>query len=165
MAGLSSSGKGSDMAQAVATCPSVPQVIDQGDDFGLHDLRIFDHIPDHRDYGIVALRGLVVIYDVKPLHTEGVIEGAFYVREHQYPRACRPWQDWLRSEWDERDRRAGPYSPLVITREVVRAIRWPRPGETNNWAARLASGFIDGPYYDWCFGHNFVGKVVGIYRP
>lgn len=153
------------MAQVLATCPSVPQVVDQSDDFDLHDLRVFDRIPEDSDYGIVAFRGLVAIYDIKPLRSEGIVEGAFYVRERQYPRACLPWEAWLRLEWEDRDRRSSPYSPLAITREVVRSIRWPRPRETNSWAVRLASGFIDGPYYDWCFGRDFVGKVVGIYRP
>jgi hypothetical protein len=30
---------------------------------------------------------------------------------------------------------------------------------------RLASGFRDGPIHNWAIGHNFVGKVAGIYRP
>lgn len=153
------------MTQAVALRASLPQVADPVDDFDVQDLRIFDHIPDHPDYGIVALRGSALIYDISPIHSEGIVEGAFYVRESQRPVACRPWQDWLRDEWEDRDRRAGPNVPLAVTREVVRAVRWPRAKEVDNWAVRLASGFTDGPYYDWWFGRDFVGKVVGIYRP
>lgn len=154
------------MTQALALRPSATQIGDPSNDFDLNDLRIFDSVPDHRDYGIVALQGLVVIYNISPIRREGIIDGAFYVRESQRPASCRSWQDWLRDEWDDRDRKVGPNSPLTITREVVQAVRWPRRGkEADNWAVRLASGFTDGPYYDWWFGRDFVGKVVGIYRP
>ena len=99
------------MEQAVAIRASVPQTIDPTDDFNLQDLRIFSSIPDHRDWGIVAMKGIVVVYDRTPLYQEGVVEGAFYVRESQSPAGCRPWQDWLADEWEDRGRRrAGPGS-------------------------------------------------------
>lgn len=151
------------MTQALAIRTSVPQVVDPVDEFDLHDLRIFDSVPEDRDYGIIALKGIVVVYDGRPLSIEGVIEGAFYVREHQ--RTHAPWQDWLRREWEDRDRRCGPNVPLSVSREVVQAVRWPRGKDGDNWAVRLSSGFTDGPYYDWWFARDFVGKVVGIYRP
>lgn len=147
--------------QALALSASVPAVRPPEDEFDPQDFRVFTSIPDHRDFGIVALRGLVVIYDETPLHTEGIIEGAFYVREHQRP-TSGIWDDWLRREWDDRDRRHGPNVPLKVSREVVRAVRYPR---SDHWAVRLASGFTDGPYHDWWFGRDFVGKVVGIYSP
>jgi hypothetical protein len=153
------------MEQMVALRSQVPQIIDPQEAFEFTGLRVFTSVPADRDYGIVALRGMVVIYDERPLHTEGILEGAFYVRESQRP-ASNIWDDWLRREWEDRDRRAGPYVPLVTRREVVQAVRFPRSDKTtNNWAVRLSRGFIDGPYYDWWFGRDFVGKVVGIYRP
>lgn len=153
------------MEQALALRARLPQHVDPADEFDLHDLRIFTSIPDHRDYGIVAMHGMVVVYDVRPICTEGIVDGAFYVRENQSPAAARPWSDWVRDEWKDCDRgRAGPTSPLITRREVVRAVRWPRGG-ADSWALRLTSGFTDGPYYDWWFGRDFVGKVVGVYRP
>lgn len=153
------------MEQALALPTSVPQTIDPASEFDLHDLRIFTSIPDHRDYGVVAMHGMVVVYDLRPIYTEGIVEGAFYVRESQSPAASRRWSDWLRDEWNDSDRgRIGPNVPLTTRREVVQAVRWPAGG-TDSWAARLSSGFTDGPYYDWWFGRDFVGKVVGVYRP
>ena len=154
-------------ALAVLPAPRrLPATLDDAEEFDFSGLRIYAHVPDHRDFGIVALKGIVAVYDVKPLHSEGIVEGAFYVRESQRPACARDWQDWLRDEWNDRDRRAGPNAPLTVTREVVRAVRWSRSDrDTDNWAARLASGFTDGPYYDWWFGRDFIGKVVGIYQP
>lgn len=130
--------------------------------FDFSSFRVFTSVPDHRDFGIVALRGMVVIYDESSLHRESVVAGAFYVRESQRPRSGMQWESWLERERDERRRRCGPSGPLEIRREVVQAIQ--RPGE-NGWAVRLASGHIDGPYYDWAFGTDFIGKVVGVYLP
>jgi len=154
------------MAQALALRSSVPQVVDPADDFEMDELLIFDSVPDHRDFGIVALKGLVAIYDTTSIYREGIIEGSFYVRENQRPAGHRPWQDWLRDEISHPERNVGPHSPLTTSREVVRAVRWPRSDkDSDNWAFRLASGFTDGPYYDWWFGRDVIGKVVGIYRP
>jgi len=130
--------------------------------FDFSGFRIFTAVPDDRDCGVVALRGMVLIYDELPLHREGVVAGALYVRESQHPRSGMTWETWLRHEREDRQSRSGPAGPLAIRREVVQAIR--RPGK-DGWAVRLASGHVDGPYYDWAFGTDFIGRVVGIYVP
>jgi len=134
----------------------------QSNEFDFSHFQIFTSVPDHRDYGIVALRGMVVIYDERPLHQEGIIAGAFYVRENQRPRSGMMWECWLRHENEDQRRRCGPAGPLAIQREVVQAIRW---AYGDDWAIRLPSGFVDGPYSDWAFGTDFIGKVAGIYLP
>lgn len=133
-------------------------------DFDLHSLRIFTSIPDHRDIGIVALHGMVVIYDEKPIQLEGIVDGSFYVRESQHPAAAMDWERWLLAEWkcEYRARNGQPSSLLKTRREVVKAMRWPY---ADNWSVRLSSGHIDGPYHGWAFGRDLVGKVVGLYRP
>lgn len=131
-------------------------------DFDLSSLRVFTSVPDHRDFGIAALNGMVVVYDEGALRREGVHAGGFYVRESQRPRSGMAWTSWLEREQEDRQRRCGPSGPLEIRREVVMAVR--RPGE-NGWAVRMASGHIDGPFYDWAFGTDFIGKVVGLYLP
>ena len=136
--------------------------ITQPNDFDFSSFRIFSSVPDHRDYGIVALRGMVIIYDERPLRQEGIIAGAFYVRESQRPRSSMMWESWLRSENEDQRRRGGPVGPLEIQREVVQAIHWPH---NTDWAVRLPSGFVDGPYCDWAFRADFIGKVAGIYLP
>jgi len=147
---------------ALTVVTHLPAVPPPTTDFDLHGLRIFTSVPDHRDYGIVALHGMVVIYDERPICMEGVLEGAFYVRESQYPVSGMPWDSWLRAEWDDRTPRIQPRSRLKIRREVVQAMRWPY---ADNWSVRLSSGYVDGPYHDWAFGHDFLGKVVGLYQP
>ena len=132
------------------------------DGFDLKSLRRFTSVPEHPDFGIVALRGMVIIYDEAALHREDVIEGAYYVRESQRPHSMLAWEKWLQREWEKRTRRAGPAGPLQTRREVVQAVRWPR-GE--HLALRLASGFTDGPYKDRWFGVDLIGKVIGIYLP
>jgi hypothetical protein len=136
--------------------------ITQPNDFDFSSFRIFTSVPDHRDYGIVALRGMVVIYDERPLHQEGIVAGAFYVKESQRPRSGMMWESWLLRENEDQRRRCGPAGPLAIQREVVQAVHWPHAGD---WSVRLPSGFVDGPYCDWVFGTDFIGKVVGIYLP
>lgn len=131
-------------------------------EFDFSGFQVFTTVPDHRDYGIVALRGMVIVYDERPLHQEGIIEGAFYVRESQRPRSGMSWELWLQHERNDQQRRVGPAGPLAIRREVVQAIHWPSDDE---WAVRLPSGHVDGPYYDWAFGTDFIGKVAGIYLP
>lgn len=146
----------------VAMLPALPAVAP--DEFDLRSFKIFGRIPDHPDFGIVALRGAVLVYDESDLHREGVVEGALYVRESQHPTACMDWERWLDLERDDarRSRRAQPSSPLKTRREVVQAVR---AAAGDRWGLRLASGAIDGPYYEWAFGRNLVGKIVGIYRP
>lgn len=139
-----------------------PPAVTPDADFNLHGLRIFTSIPDHCDYGIAALTGMVVIYDEKPLHTEGIIEGSFYVRESQHPYSGLGWEQWLQQELKDCTPRSQPGSRLKTRREVVRAIRWPYQDQ---WSLRLSSGHVDGPYLEWAFGSDFVGKVVGIYCP
>lgn len=146
---------------ALAMTRALPVATAPDFDFDDHRLRIFTHVPAH-DHGIVALRGIVVVYDTQALHYEGVTEGAYYVRESQYTPAGMSWESWLQAEWQTRDRRVSPYSRLTSRREVVQAIHWPRP---DSWALRLASGAVDGPYIDGLFGFDLIGKVVGIYRP
>lgn len=131
-------------------------------DFDFDGLAIFRHIPDNDDFGIAALHGFAVIYDQSPLCREGIIAGSLYVRESQQPEACMSWDRWLEEELRDRAPRRQPPGRLKTRRQVVQAIRW-RDGE--HWAVRLASGAIDGPYCDWAFGTDLVGKVVGVYRP
>ena len=126
-------------------------------------LRVFESIPP-LDHDVVVLGGIVAVFDTQLPHIEGIVEGAYYVRESQHPVANMSWEQWLRLERDDPDshRRAQPRSPLKVTREVVQAIRWPH---ADNWALRLASGGVDGPYHEWAFGTDLIGKVVGIFRP
>ena len=132
--------------------------------FAFSDLRVFTSIPAHH-HDIIAFRGAVLVFctDFRCCH-ETVEEGALYVRESQRPAANMLWESWLRLECEEafRYRNHCPRSPLKIVREVVQAVRWPR---RDAWALRLASGFVDGPYKDWAFGTDLVGKIVGVYRP
>lgn len=148
-------------SRAMATV-SRPLALTPDAGFDLHGLRIFTSIPDHRDFGIAALMGMVAVYDEKLLHTEGIIEGGFYVRESQHPHSGLGWEGWLQHELRDSSPRSQPRSPLKTRREVVRAIRWPYKEQ---WSLRLSSGYVDGPYHDWAFGSDFVGRVVGIYHP
>jgi hypothetical protein len=130
--------------------------------FDFTGFQVFTSVPDHPECGIVALNGMVVIYDTRPRFQEGVIEGAFYVRETQRPQSRLMWETWLNLEWNDRTPRSGPRGPLSIRREVVQAIRWPYP---DDWALRLSTGHVDGPFVDWAFDIDLIGKVVGIYLP
>lgn len=152
----------SHVEQLPALAPSLPAVPD--DEFNLRGLRIFTSIPDHTDVGVVALHGLVAVYDRKPIYIEGIVEGAYYVREHQHTPARMPIDSWLRAELADPHvhRRAQPWSPLTVTREVVQPFR--RVGQ-DRWWVRLESGFVDGPYVDWFFGRDLIGRVVGLYLP
>ena len=146
------------MGTALATTPKLerpPSTVE----FDLPRMQIFTHVPEHRDSGIVVLEGMVFVFDRHLVRVEGFLEGSFYVREHQRPVAGMSWEthDRLNREHGRQMR-----SRIDVDREVVQAIRWPSAKE---WALRLASGFVDGPYYDWGFGHDLIGKVVGIYRP
>lgn len=145
--------------------PATPALLDP---FELPELTVFRSIPAH-GYGIVPLRGMVAVYDTLAHSIEGIVDGGFYVREAQRPASAMQWESWLRAEvqaFQREPRSHRPHSPLAITREVVMAVRWPRsdkPEHDRAW--RLDSGFTDGPYYDWAFGCDVVGKVVGIYLP
>lgn len=134
---------------------------DQPAGFDFSDLRIFTSIPKYH-HDVVAMHGLVVVYDTGCIGREGIQIGKLYVREHQRPYAMRNWEEWLKHEWDERERRCGPAVRLRTNREVVQAIHWPRE---DGLSLRMASGGVDGPYHDWAFGTDLIGKVVGIYRP
>lgn len=148
------------MLPAVISHP--PALLAGGEEqFDTSELRVFTSIPDDRDIGIAVLLGLVVVYDEKPLHMEGIVEGAYYVRENQRPHAGMSWESWLALETDTK-RAAQLRGRLRTSREVVKAVQWPMEGK---WSARLASGHIDGPYREWAFGQDFIGKVIGIYRP
>ena len=143
----------------ISRAPVTPTPIEP--DFALADMAVFTVIPVNF-HGIVALGGMVAVYATDLIDREGILEGAYYVRESQRPAACMAWEQWLQREVEERYRRVGPRSPLQIRREVVQAIRWP---SADDWSLRLASGYVDGPYHDWAFGCDLIGKVVGIYHP
>jgi hypothetical protein len=130
-------------------------------EFQPHRLPVFASIPAYH-HDVAVLHGMVVVYDTDTLAKEGVQEGSFYVKETQYPVAGMRWESWLRLECEDqhRDRRAQPRSPLKTRREVVQAVRL-----RGSWFLRLASGFNDGPVEEWSLGHDFVGKVVGVYDP
>lgn len=67
--------------------------------------------------------------------------------------------DWMNA-------RHGPGEPRVMiktSRRVVKATRREDTGDA--WWFRHESGFSDGPYADWTAGRDFVGEVIGIYRP
>lgn len=157
------------MASTALAIAKPSALVAESPGFDFADMRIFTSVPAHDFYDVVALRGAVVVMDRSLIGREGILEGALYVRESQRPHACMQWGHWLRVELDQGEvhRRAGPVGPLKTRREVVQATRWLRDDgrPKDNWAVRLASGFVDGPYYDWSFGHDFIGKVVGIYRP
>lgn len=139
---------------------AVPAVIEQEPGFDFSDLRIFTEIPAHDDFDVVAMRGLVIVFDRRTMNHEGFIPGKLYVRENQRPHACMQWQHWLETELRHGDR-AGPSGPLRTRREVVQYVEHRAGGP----AVRLASGHVDGPYYEHVFGRDFIGKVVGVYRP
>jgi hypothetical protein len=156
---LSSTGLSKSASLAVRTtlAPAAPEAAS----FDIACLQIFSEIPAfHHD--VVALSGMVAVYDYECLGREGIEEGGFYVRESQHTPAAMSWDRWLTAELQDRTPRCQPRSPLKVRREVVRAFRCP---QTGNWALQLASGFIDGPYHDWSFGTDLIGKVVGIYLP
>lgn len=124
------------------------------------DLAIFNFVPSGCD--VVPLGGMVAIFDRDTLCREEITEGAYYVRERQRPRAGILWSNWLALEARDATPRFGPASPLQIEREVVRAVRWRRGDQ---WALQSAEGYTDGPFHDWAFGHDVIGKVIGLYQP
>lgn len=127
-------------------------------------LKIFREIPRYH-HEVAVLLGMVVVYETDSLFRDSVQDGGLYVTESQYPVAGMRWESWLRYEVEDEDRhrRAQPRSPLKTSRTVVKAVRCPSGKDL--WWLRLPSGFSDGPIHGWSIGHNFVGKVVGIYAP
>ena len=128
--------------------------------FDFSDLQVFDTIPRY-NHDVVPMHGLVIVFDKLAFRYEGFIEGKLYVRENQRPAANLRYDSWLDLE-REYGQPAGPSSPLVTHREVVRYVTHAPTGLP---ALRMDSRFVDGPYQEWAFGRNLVGKVVGIYRP
>ena len=120
-------------------------------------LRIFGEVPDSCD--VVPLRGLVAVYDTD---WRFVRDGGLYVVERQTPVGGMSWETY-----DRFNREHGPREPrcrIKTSREVVQVRR--RPGDSDpSWWLVLPSGFHDGPIADWALGHNFVGEVLGLYRP
>lgn len=140
---------------------SVPALIEaEAASFDFSDLRIFTEIP-RQNHDVVAMHGLVIVFDRLALQHEGVQTGKLYVREGQRPHSAQSWEAWLAAEQEHSERRAQPWNPLRTSREVVQAIEHPAGGP----AFRLASRFIDGPYKDYAYGIDLIGKVVGIYHP
>lgn len=130
--------------------------------FNFAELSIFTAIPNHRDVDVVGMNGMVIVFD-KRLHLlSDLQEGALYVREFQRPPSNMAWRNWLNLELEHegQEGRHSPFSSLNIVREVVQAVTY-----MGGPAMRLASGFIDGPYKEWSYGSDLIGKVVGIYRP
>jgi hypothetical protein len=149
-------------ALAIASRPLA--VLDQEADFHLHGIRVFTSIPK-RGHDVVVLRGSVIVYDTDAHHYGETEDGGFYVVERQRPPSLMPWESWLKHELRDAGRCAGPISRLVTTREVIQAVRIERKSCDSTWHYRLPGGFCDGPLYDWAVGMDFVGKVVGIYKP
>lgn len=131
----------------------------QATGFDFSDLRIFTSIPRYH-HDVAAMHGIVVVYDTDCISREGIKTGGLYIRESQRPPAAMPWEEWLKHEWNDREHRHSPYSRLTTRREVVQAVEHPHAGKM---ALRMATGGIDGPYHDWAFGLDLIGKVVGIY--
>ena len=138
-----------------------PAPIAEPEGFDVSELHIFTSIPRYH-HDVVALRGLVVVFDTECLRREGIQMGKLYVRQNQSPPSSMAWEEWLKQEWADRERRHGPVSRLRISREVVLAFAHPRHGGP---CVRLDSGYVDGPYHEWAFGMDLIGKVVGVYRP
>lgn len=148
-------------SMAVAIQPRVaisPEPAPSG--FTFDDLRVFTSIPEHH-HDVTALLGLVVVYDTDTLCREDIQEGALYVVEDHRPVGGMSWEIY-----DRLNREHGPREPRVrikTSRRVIRAVRCEH--DPGLWWQVLPSGHRDGPIYDWAMAHNFVGKVVGIYRP
>jgi hypothetical protein len=126
----------------------------QAPGFDFSDLRVFTSIPPYH-YDVVAMRGLVAVYDRECLGREGIQMGKLYVRENQLPPSMMQWEEWLKREWADREGRHKPFSRLTVRREVVLAFTHPRHGGP---CLRLDSGFVDGPYHEWAFGHCRQGR-------
>lgn len=129
-------------------------------DFAIDDLQVFTSIPEHR-HDVVSLLGLVMVYETDALDYEAIQEGAFYVVEDQHPVGGMNWETH-----DRLNREHGPSAPrsrIRTSRRVIRAVRCHH--DPSLWWQVLPSGHCDGPIPDWSMAHNFVGKVVGIYRP
>ncbi|NVD43475.1 hypothetical protein [Qipengyuania atrilutea] len=142
--------------RSVATLPAEPSLT--GFDFS--DLQTFRSVPTGQNFDVVAMHGLVIVFDRLAIH-QGFIAGKLYVRESQRPHGAMPWSSWLDTERQYGDR-AGPTGPLRTRREVVHYISHPATGGPS---LRLPCGHIDGPYKDHAFGRDLIGKVIGVYQP
>lgn len=131
------------------------------DGFDFSDLRVFSHIPEG-GFDVVAMCGGVIVFDRQAHHWGPIEVGKLYVRESQHPPGASAYSDWLDREREDARSRGQPFALLKTRREVVQAITHPATGGP---AYRLACGFIDGPYKEWCYSYDIVGKVVGVYRP
>lgn len=139
---------------------SVVSAFPESPGFGFNDLRVFTSIPEHH-HDVTTLLGLVIVYETDALCREGVKEGGLYVVESQQPVGGMTWDIY-----DRLNRERGPREPrarIKTSRRVIRAVRCDHDPELS-WQI-LPSGYRDGPFHDWAMAHDFVGKVVGIYRP
>lgn len=128
--------------------------------FTFPELQVFTRIPP-KHHGVASVGGMVVVFDTHSLGREPIIEGAFYVAESQHPPAGMSWEQFLQHE--SARPASEPRGQLVTRRRVVRTLRC-ASGQDRWWLVQ-PSGFSDGPICGWALGHNFVGKVVGIYQP
>lgn len=127
--------------------------------FSFDDMRVFTSIPEHH-HDVVALGGIVAVYETDTLCREPIRDGAFYVVESQYPVGGMSWQSWLDLETAHGSPRAQPHTPLKTRRRVIKAV-WRK----DRWWHALPSGFHDGPFDEWAVAFSFVGKVAGVYQP
>jgi len=115
-------------------------------------LEAFESVPVR--FGVVALGGLVAVYDPDDIYRNGIVEGAFYTVEYQRPWSGMNWETFRRLNC----------SRLHTEREVVKVRRWPRDPEL--WDMVHSGGqWHSGPICDINLGDMIVGRVVGIYLP
>ena len=132
----------------------------QEETFQLTDLRVFTSVPQYH-HDVVALLGMVVVYDTHALGREVVEDGGLYVVEDQRPVGGMSWETYDRLNSDRGQ--LTPSSQIKTTRRVVRLQHSHNMPEC--WDHVLPSGARDGPIPHWDVTFNMVGKVVGIYRP
>lgn len=146
---------------ALAHCETTRHpVAESGAPLSFGELERFRTVPQGRDFDVATVMGLVVVFDRKPIFSEGIVEGRLYVRENQRSPGGAPWDAWLKLEL-ERSEGGRPSSQLITSREVVQAVVHPAGGP----AFRLANRFVDGPYREWAYGLDVIGKVIGLYEP
>lgn len=142
------------------TTINVLPAVSETPDFALDDLRVFSSIPNAH-YDVVPLLGMVAVYETDTLTRDGVIDGALYVIEDQHPIGGMSWETA-----DRLNRERSPDQPryrIKTRRRVVRAVK--HPNAPSSWFHLQPGGYPDGPIYDWAVADNFVGRVVGIYKP
>lgn len=128
--------------------------------FGFGDLRVFTSIPD-RHHDVTHLLGQVVVYETDGLCREHIQDGCLYVVEDQRPTGGMSWE--THDEFNQRHARGQPRVRIHSSRRVIKAARCHH--DPDLWWQVLPSGAKDGPIKGWAMAFNFVGKVVGIYRP